>query len=220
MAKDPAVLFYTSDFLSGTFTMTNDERGMYITLLCIQHQKDYLMEKDMLSVCKAYVEQVYSKFIKTDAGYYNERMKIEKEKRGNYCQSRRDSVLKGIDNKLHKHTKSVRNTYVKRMEDENENINDNINKDKIEKNKRPNKIEISDYFNELGVNDPNIQAESFHDYYTANGWKVGGNPMKDWKAAARNWKKNINTYKSNGQTSGKKSAYELAVESRRKLASL
>ena len=25
------------------------------------------------------------------------------------------------------------------------------------------------------------------DYYTSNGWKVGKNPMKDWKAAARGW---------------------------------
>jgi len=29
--------------------------------------------------------------------------------------------------------------------------------------------------------------ESFHDYYTSNGWKVGRNPMKDWKAAYKNW---------------------------------
>jgi hypothetical protein len=29
--------------------------------------------------------------------------------------------------------------------------------------------------------------EAFHDYYTSNGWKVGRNPMKDWKAAYKNW---------------------------------
>ena len=33
------------------------------------------------------------------------------------------------------------------------------------------------------------EAEHFFDYYTANGWKVGKNPMKDWKAAFRNWKR-------------------------------
>ena len=27
------------------------------------------------------------------------------------------------------------------------------------------------------------------DYYEANGWKVGRNPMKDWKAAVRTWEK-------------------------------
>lgn len=32
-----------------------------------------------------------------------------------------------------------------------------------------------------------IDAERFIDYYEANGWKVGRNPMKDWKATVRNW---------------------------------
>jgi hypothetical protein len=35
-----------------------------------------------------------------------------------------------------------------------------------------------------------IDAESFIDYYTANGWMVGKNRMKDWKAAVRTWEKN------------------------------
>ena len=35
-----------------------------------------------------------------------------------------------------------------------------------------------------------ISAERFVDHYSANGWKVGKNPMKDWKAAVRNWEKN------------------------------
>ena len=30
----------------------------------------------------------------------------------------------------------------------------------------------------------------FIDYYTANGWHVGKNPMKDWKAAVRTWERN------------------------------
>ncbi len=29
----------------------------------------------------------------------------------------------------------------------------------------------------------------FWDYYESNGWRVGRNPMKDWKAAARRWKR-------------------------------
>ncbi len=32
-----------------------------------------------------------------------------------------------------------------------------------------------------------IEPQRFVDYYTANGWKVGKNPMKDWKAAVRTW---------------------------------
>ena len=32
-----------------------------------------------------------------------------------------------------------------------------------------------------------IDAARFVDYYAANGWMVGKNPMRDWQAAARNW---------------------------------
>ena len=36
----------------------------------------------------------------------------------------------------------------------------------------------------------NVNAEQFFDYYESNGWKVGKNSMKDWKAAVRTWEKN------------------------------
>ena len=35
----------------------------------------------------------------------------------------------------------------------------------------------------------NVDAERFIDYYTSNGWMVGKNKMKDWKAAVRTWEK-------------------------------
>lgn len=43
----------------------------------------------------------------------------------------------------------------------------------------------------------NVDAERFIDYYSSNGWKVGKNNMKDWKATVRTWEKNgysNNTY--------------------------
>ena len=35
----------------------------------------------------------------------------------------------------------------------------------------------------------NVNAEQFFDYYESNGWKVGNNSMKDWKAAVRTWER-------------------------------
>ena len=35
----------------------------------------------------------------------------------------------------------------------------------------------------------NVNPERFIDYYTSNGWLVGKNKMKDWKAAVRTWEK-------------------------------
>lgn len=37
-----------------------------------------------------------------------------------------------------------------------------------------------------------VNAEKFIAYYEANGWKVGKNAMKDWKAAVRSWEYNDN----------------------------
>lgn len=34
-----------------------------------------------------------------------------------------------------------------------------------------------------------VDPEKWYDHYTANGWKVGKNQMKDWKAAVRTWEK-------------------------------
>lgn len=36
----------------------------------------------------------------------------------------------------------------------------------------------------------NVDPQRFIDYYTSNGWQVGKNKMKDWKAAVRTWERN------------------------------
>lgn len=96
--KDPAFLFYSSDFLSGTMLMTDEEVGQYIKLLCLQHQKGHLKEKDMLNICKTYNEDIFSKFKKDEEGnYYNERLEHEANKRKAYSESRRNNRNK-VDN--------------------------------------------------------------------------------------------------------------------------
>lgn len=47
--------------------------------------------------------------------------------------------------------------------------------------------EVAKYCEERGNN---INAAHFVDYYTANGWHVGKQNMKDWKAAVRTWERN------------------------------
>ncbi len=48
--------------------------------------------------------------------------------------------------------------------------------------------------------------EQFFDHFTSNGWKVSGKaPMKDWKAAARNWsKREVKNETSKRSTTGSK----------------
>lgn len=53
--------------------------------------------------------------------------------------------------------------------------------------KKPTVEDVAAYCAERGNS---INAEKWIDHYTANGWKVGKNPMKDWKAAVRTWERN------------------------------
>ena len=71
---------------------------------------------------------------------------------------------------------------------------DKLSKDKLSKDNNNNKRfikptveQIQEYIDSRHTN---VDAERFFDYYESNGWKVGKNPMKDWKACVRTWEKN------------------------------
>ena len=46
-----------------------------------------------------------------------------------------------------------------------------------------------------------VEGTKFFNFYESNGWKVGKNPMKDWKAAVRNWESNTQNYTGAGKGS-------------------
>jgi hypothetical protein len=52
---------------------------------------------------------------------------------------------------------------------------------------KPSLEEVKQYCAERGNK---VDAEKWYDYYEANGWKVGKNSMKDWKASVRTWERN------------------------------
>lgn len=74
-------------------------------------------------------------------------------------------------------------------------IDKDIEKESIKKKRftKPTVDEVRAYCIERNNN---IDPQHFVDYYEANGWKVGKNPMKDWKACVRTWERN-NTGKKN-----------------------
>ncbi len=48
----------------------------------------------------------------------------------------------------------------------------------------PSPTEVSAFASEHGIT---LDASAFVDFYASKGWRVGRDPMKDWRAAARNW---------------------------------
>lgn len=151
--KDPAFLFYSSDFLSGTMLMTDEEVGQYIKLLCLQHQKGHLKEKDMLNICKSYNEDIFSKFKKDEEGnYYNERLEYESNKRKAYSESRRNNRKKKEEKETYEEDmKNICNSYEEHMENENININKTVikNKDNRKRGSKGKKEEEKVHFAEF-----------------------------------------------------------------------
>jgi hypothetical protein len=60
-----------------------------------------------------------------------------------------------------------------------------------------------------------VDPQRFVDFYTAKGWRVGNNPMKDWKAAVRTWEQRDNiTPLNTGQTYTQRQYSEADLEAR------
>ncbi len=57
-----------------------------------------------------------------------------------------------------------------------------------------------------------VDPQRFVDYYTANGWRVGKNTMRDWKAAVRTWEKNGVDHARNGSGNSNGSPRRIALD--------
>jgi len=183
MAKDPAFLFYSSDFLVGTMLLSNEEVGQYIRILCLLHQhKGCLSKKELEQGVGAISEKVLKKLELTKHGYQNKRLTEEVLKRSNYCKGRKQNLLG---------KKKKKPICTPHMESHMENENEDVNRDRdipiSRRFKKPTKEELLSF---LKDNKLSVDVNRFLNHYESNGWKVGKNSMKNWQATIRNWAKN------------------------------
>ena len=87
---------------------------------------------------------------------------------------------------------------------------DSIGKNSIDNNKGKNFIpptvdEVKEYCQERKNN---VDPEVFVDFYTAKGWCVGKNKMKDWKACVRTWERNRKDTTKNAFNDFKQTDYD------------
>ena len=193
MAKDPAFLFYPGDYVSGTMGMTFEEKGAYMDLLMLQFNRGHMNTHMIQHTVGHLWEQVKCKFIQDDEGlWFNVRLDFEKDKRKTFTESRRNNIKPKEKPKKEPSYETHMNTH---MDSHMENENENINKDIINNKSKCNFEEALEYISiRLGTEQGKTEAQKFFNYYESNGWKVGKNPMKNWKAAANNWITNSNTY--------------------------
>lgn len=96
-SKDPAVLWYYRDYLSGTEDMSFAEQGAYTRLLNKQADKGHLSMDTIKKTLKKEFDKLWptiaEKFLIDESGnYYNERMDIESQKRKITSQKNRERI--------------------------------------------------------------------------------------------------------------------------------
>ena len=219
MAKDPAFLFYPKDFLTGITDLTMEERGQYITLLCLQHQKGAISEKLIHLTFNGNIStDVLDKFVKSENGYYNERLKIEKEKRAKHSKRQSENAKKRWDKQksMPSHKSGIQSGNAMAMPLVNVNVNEDVNINESINKKVKTKIpEISEFlqyasivFSKLDLlfdDKAKFEITSKYDAWKDNGWKNGFNkPIKIWKTTLRNTIPNLKCYTNKLNNNGNK----------------
>jgi hypothetical protein len=163
-----------------------EERGQYITILCLLHQHGGYIPKDRLEVAVGKIsDQVLPKLQENEQGLYNQRLIDEASKRANFCQSRKKNLDK--DTHMARHMEP-------HMERHMENVNEDINKDI--RDKRKEKIipthppfvyidndNLKTFYTDYGKTIINEYIQKINDYLSSTGKK----PYKDYPATLRNW---------------------------------
>lgn len=143
MAKDPAFLFYSQDFIVGVQTLNFEERGKYITILCQMHQQGRMSEETICFIVGSVSVSLKSKFSIDDNGFwYNKRLEEEIAKRNHYTDSRRKNGLKGGRKKKKSYGLHMANHMGNEDEDEDVNESNKIKETEKQKLELPPKLEI------------------------------------------------------------------------------
>lgn len=200
MAKDPAFLFYSGDFIAGTQFFTDEQVGKYIKLLCAQHLHGHLSEKHMIIICKSYDNEIWEKFEKdADGLYFNERMDTEILRRKAYSLSRSNNKagkVKAKDEEVTqlKNKKNSEKSYDNHMETKT--ITKTITKsaDEIKKEKCENfKIDAEIYIDEYG---PDL-VKKFVAYWTEGGAR--SKKLRWEKEPVFEIKRRLDTFRDNAE---------------------
>ena len=166
--------------------MTNEQAGALIkAIYAYQAEEEVEIEEPALELVWMLIKQKLDE----DLAKYQE-----------ICEKRSESGAKGGRPKKQEKAKKA-NCFLEKQEkakkadtdNDTDTDNDNDNSKELEKKARarftrPSLTEVIDYMGEKeGLEFAKREAERFVDFYTSNGWKVGKNPMKDWKSAANGW---------------------------------
>jgi hypothetical protein len=193
--KSPAFQFYPADWLSSpaVILMTPEQEGGYIRLLCYDWASDGIPDDDKalaalsrlgegwLNGGSSIVRKCFNHHPHKPGYLTNPRLQNEREKQRTWREKSREGGIKSAFLRSSKGSRVVQPPPPRPVEP---NGNSMSSSSSI-KFRRPSLVEIEEFASSLA---PAFTGSAkFFDYYESNGWKVGKNSMKDWRAAVRKW---------------------------------
>jgi len=116
-------------------------------------------------------------------------LKRDLRKYDDYINKQKFNGAKGGRPKKEEETQITQPFFQEPKKADNVNVNATVKDIKVNRDVfiKPSIVEIKNYMLEIGMADV---SEKWFDYYESNGWLVGKNKMKNWRAAVRTWKNN------------------------------
>jgi len=193
--KSPAFQFYPNDWLSSAavILMTPEQEGAYSRLLCFDWASDGIPDDDQTLAAlsrlgegwfkggSTVVRKCFNQHPTKPGFLTNLRLQAEREKQQAWKEKSREGGIKSAQSRSNKASRVVQ-PKVNRPVEPNGNSMSSSSSSIF---RRPTLPEIEEFANTLAP--PFKQSAKFFDHYESNGWKVGKNSMKNWKAAVRKW---------------------------------
>jgi len=182
MRDQPWFKFYAADYLldAKVDAMPREAEALLVRMWCICHREgccpadpEGLARKTLCSSqyvlqCKQHCEPFFEL---QDGKLYSRRMQEEKQ---------RSETARKNANERWKQRES-------KPESESQSERGNANGIANSSAKHPSLEDVRAY---CAARRNSVDPQQWFDYYEANGWNVGRNPMKDWRAAVRTWERN------------------------------
>jgi hypothetical protein len=183
MKSDRKSFILYNDSISTIEMMPDKDAGMLIKHIFRYVNKQDLGDYTDLSLLAF---QGFKTHIDRDNEKYKETCRARQEagKLGGRPKKPNDKIEKQKNQMVFEKTKQNQ-TKAKKADSDSDSVNDSDSeKKKKSRFAPPSQEEVKNYMKLKSYTD---FSESFMSHYQSNGWKVGKNPMKDWKAAIRGW---------------------------------
>lgn len=230
MAKElPYFKFEPSEWENGNIQIcSREDKGLYIDLCALYWSRigDVPFKLAVQKLCggnaTAFDSLIDSQIFRIiDGMIYIEFLDLQLQEFENLSIQNKENALKGWKKRRNNKALSDRNATASISQCENDAIREEKRREEEKKEEKiieeksiksvskkflkPTRDEILDYCKQNSIL---MDIDYFIDYYESNGWKVGKNPMKDWKATIRTWHKRVKNNPQNNNQSQKPKEYE------------